>query len=145
MTPPSGTTAPSPRVAEFRIAQHRYQEAVSAWNALATPRERATSGIDLGGAIDTYQAAAHTLIKETAGRHAIEDAARVYLILTADGWTVDQARTDGAADSAYEQPLAERCDHDETLNDECDALIDAAEVFGLPSVQDIADMLRGTA
>ena len=141
MAPRSAPPGAGPGGAAFRIAQRRYQRAVRAWNALATSCERAASGIDLGGAIDAYQAAAHTLITEAAGRHAVEDAARIHLILTADGWAVDPARTDGAADSAYEQPIAERCDHDEALNDECDALIDAAEVFGLPSLRDLVDML----
>src|SRR3954470_24587100 len=124
---------PSPSVAAFRSAQHRYAIAVHRWNQLPTPQARAASGIDLGTAMDTYHAAAHALIADVAGRHAIEDAARFHLILTADGWKIDRSRTDGAADSAYEQPLAERCDHDAALDDECSALIDAAEVFGLPS------------
>lgn len=132
---------PSPSVAAFRTAQHRYADAVHSWNQLPTPQARAASGIDLGTAIDTYQAAAHALIADVAGRHAIEDAARFHLTLTTDGWKIDRSRTDGAADSAYEEPLAEQCDHDAALDDECSALIDAAEVFGLPSVQAIAAML----
>jgi hypothetical protein len=132
---------PSPSLAAFRTAQHQYADAVRRWNQLPNSQARVASGIDLGAAIENYQTAAHALIADVAGRHAIEDAARVHLILTADGWRIYQPRVDGTADSAYEQPLNELCEHDAALDDECSALIDAAEVFGLPTVQEIAAML----
>lgn len=80
-------------------------------------------------------------IADAAPRHKIEERVGVYLVLGRDGWTVDQTCYGQGLFGYDNGALNEDCEHEPEHDDECDALIDAANRLPLPDGWDLFAML----
>jgi hypothetical protein len=133
-------------VTDYTEAERAYESARRQWNALPTPEDRRASGIELDPLRVLRDTAAQALLVDASGRHKIEERSVVYLVLAADGaWTVDGATYGDPLEGYPDGPLNEACEHDDGLDEECEALKSAAATSDLPTAVRLIDLFAADA
>ncbi len=128
-------------VSKFRETERTLERLRSKWNALPTPETRRASGIDFEPARKARESAAVALVNDAHGRHKIEETARVYLVLGPDGWEIDSVGAD-PLDGYDDGPSTGGCEHDDGLDEECEALAEAAAyVYDLPTLEQLRKLM----
>jgi hypothetical protein len=129
----------------FRKAEAEYVQVRDRWVAL-TQQERNEVGADKFGLNEAKRRAlmnANAVIAEFAGRHTIEETARVYLILGKDGWEIDSASMVEMSLTGQEYgPTNGECEHERGLDAECIAVRDAAALIDLPTGHELAALMN---
>lgn len=147
--PSDTTTTPRDYVDEFETTLRAFNNERAEWNTMPTPEARIASGIELDH--DSVRDAALALMADAADRHHIEQRAHVYLVLGSTGWAIDSPTFDGGPLDGYESPLNSECEHQdhitetltaERLNDECQALLNAAEWIDAPTADELTTLMN---
>ena len=122
-------------VAAFRDAQEAWQRA---WK----DGDDADAHLRAAAERDAVQHAAVDLVAAAAHRHTIEDEARVYLVLSPEGWTLPSTQYDGMGFGGLTGGVdRDQCECD--TPDECAAVADAAAYIPRPNGPQLAALVHG--
>jgi hypothetical protein len=128
----------------------RFHDAIEAVDTIGPSTPDAAA--EYVAAQHAYTAAAKALVQAAAGRHRIEQTARVFIVLTKDGWILTDVQGVGPLDRD-EHADTSYCGHDELaateiekaqLDVECELLAKACDVVNLPTLAQLHELISRT-
>jgi hypothetical protein len=144
-----GAASSDTRPLDF-TAYVRFHDAAEAVDTIgpSTP----DAGAEYVAAQHAYTDAAKALVQAAVGRHRIEQTARVFLVLTNNGWILADVQGVGPLD-CDEHADTSYCGHDDLaatdiekdqLQTECELLAQASEAIKLPTLAQLHDLIGRT-